>query len=166
MTIDTIVINPWGTKVVPYSFGNAVFERPFMLKKNYIIISLFFLISFNSSKSYYINSTIDGLCHWAYDNPKYSLPLIAGTTVSLTVLAYKKIEFFRKKINQLGDVGQNFFNEKILFPLLLKYEIIKDEGLSKKDLIILASLVLGSYGVKKANDYFGIFNCKKLFCKK
>lgn len=83
----------------------------------------------------------------------YSLGVLAPAGA---VLAYATSPNFKKGVNAQGDKAKHFLLQKCIVPLHLRIEEIKDEGVSKKDILTVLSVLVGAYGMKKAWDFFKI----------
>lgn len=89
---------------------------------------------------------------------KKNLFLTAGVLVPVggLFLAYKSHEKVRKTIDEQGLRMKHFVLQNCIVPLHLRIDEIKEEGPSKKDFFVVASLIGGSYGLKKSWDFFEI----------
>lgn len=101
-----------------------------------------------------IDSSIDSACDWAYDNPKYSVPIAGATTIGLSFLAFKKSKKLQNACQNIYNKSLDKIADNIIFPVALKWEIIKDEGITKEDIAYCVGLLILGYGIKKSNDYF------------
>lgn len=72
------------------------------------------------------------------------------------ILAYNTNADVKKNIDSKKEKAKHFLLQKCIVPLHLRVEEIKEEGISKKDVLIVLSLIGGVYGLKKAWDFFKV----------
>lgn len=83
---------------------------------------------------------------------KFSKLKIAGSAITLfsaaTILAYKKDERAKKKINTALQKSQDYIICNILCPVLIKWEELKEEPFTKKDgaiVLLCSGASIGAY---------------------
>ncbi len=78
----------------------------------------------------------------------YPVTILTGTGIASAIL-YKNSEIFREKITSIKNKAENIISDDIVIPAVIKWEEIKDEGLTDKEATVLSiasGLLLGSVG--------------------
>ncbi len=79
--------------------------------------------------------------------------LIAGITATyIGTILYKKNPKFKAKIEEFKNKAENYISDDIAVPMVIKWEELKEEGLTKKDKTILA--VIGASSLTIGTMYF------------
>ena len=85
-----------------------------------------------------------------------------GTASALIAgIAYKKRQSIKQSLNDKVDQMYDYAIENIICPIYIKWEMLKCDGLSKSDIIKVISAIALLYGLKKANDAFGLLKYGK-----